>query len=89
MLTAIEKIDVGYGLRWGQKHEARTTKANAVQLARNFVKGVAELEQRCRDAEAGIAVTRAIRAAVFGETQDEELTPQQRELLWKVTHNAN
>jgi len=34
-------------------------------------------------------VTRAIRAAVFGETQDEELTPQQRELLWKVTHNAN
>ena len=58
---AIKRIDVSWGLR---KHEAREAKRDAFEIARSLVERVADLERRCREAEAGIAVTRAIRAVL-------------------------
>ncbi|TME72968.1 MAG: hypothetical protein E6I48_12150 [Chloroflexi bacterium] len=61
---AVSRIDVSWRLRWGQKHEAREAKREAMALAHALVERVADLERRCRKGEAGIAVTRAIRAAL-------------------------
>jgi len=58
---AIKRIDVSWGLR---KHEAREAKHDAFAMAQSLVERVADLERRCREAEAGIAVTRAIRAVL-------------------------
>jgi hypothetical protein len=61
---AIEEIDVSYGLRRGQKPNARRAHREAKRLTDDLLERVAELERRCRKAESGIAVTDAIQAAM-------------------------